>query len=325
MKDINMGNRFIPTIVLLSILLALLGQSDGKIAYTIDAKVGGSAFYISRETQNMTFSLDGIVSGSGNFSRFTDIIDIAGIKSNERSYAVRGGKISFDEQQRLQTVEGPVQITIYLKGSQEEISIPDESGNGQSSNTTLSESAEIEIDENWPAGYANYKKLTYNGPNMHSKEFYNNNGDVFTSSIDSWKLEKESLYRTSLNRTLINAFVYPTQVAVDTKMNRSSFYALSMNSLGLTHIGISRADTTNTPSKEMTKKKPDVWISEDYIGEHEINLKLNMADSIIRKREQDDYIPCCSGGYNDMRKTDLIGLSSDSVFNCSCANFLPVS
>ena len=316
-----MRKRSIRAIILLSILLALLAQSDGKIAYTIDAKVGGSAFYISRETQNMTFSLDGIVSGSGNFSRCTDITDIAGIRSIERSSAVRGGKISLDEQQRLQTIEGPVMITIDLKSSQKEVSIPDEDDNGQTSNITVDESAEINIDEYWPAGYANYKNLTYSGPNIRSKEFYNNNGDMFTSSIDSWDLKKESLYRASLNRTITDAYINPTQVIVNTNMNRSSFYALNMDSVGsLTHIGISRMGVSNAPSKGTTKKEPDVWISEDYAGKHAINLKLSMADSIIRNRESDYYLPCCLAGYNDMNKADHIGLSSDSVFNCTCAS-----
>jgi len=291
----------------------------------IDAKVeGGPAFYLSRETQNMTFDLDGIVSGSGNFSRFTDIKSIAGIKSNERSSAARGGKLSLDEKQRLQTIEGPVSIQIMLKSSTEDISIPDPVDVGNF--IGVKESAAINIDESWPSGYANYKKISYNGPILRNREFYDNNGDILTSSIDSWKLDKESLYRTNLNKTIIDAYIYPTAISVSTKMNRSTLYALNMNSLGsLTHLGIARMESSETPLKGITPRKPDIFISEDYSGQHTIKLKLSLNDNIIRKREEDNYLPCCFVGYSDMQKTDRIGLSSESIFNCSCADLSPVS
>jgi hypothetical protein len=193
-------------ILLLLIFLLFVGLSDAKIGYAIDAKVGGSAFYLSRETQNMTFDLDGAVSGSGNFSRFTDIKSNAGIKSNERSSAVRGGNLSFNETQRLQTIEGPVSIQIGLKSSTEEISIPDPADEAKDIKVPLiKESAEINIEERWPSGYANYKKISYDGPILRNKEFYENNGDILTSSINSWKLDKESLYRTNLQKSIIDA------------------------------------------------------------------------------------------------------------------------
>jgi hypothetical protein len=311
----------------LFILLLIIGSSSATIGYSINAQVdGGPAFILSRETHNMTFSLDGSVSGSGNFSRFNRILDIAGINSNEQTSAVRGGDLSIDEKQRIQTLEGPVSITIELASATEYISIPDPIN---PSNFILvpviKESAQIDTDEVWPAAYANYKKISYRGPKVHNKDFYDNNGDMITSSIDSWKLNKEGLYRTSLNRTLIHADLTQTQLLVNKALNRTSFYALNMDSTGsLTHLGIARMDSSDSSSKGITPKKPDAFISEDYVGQQTIKLKISMNDYVILNREEDAWLPCCSGGYSDLRKSDKKGLSSDSIFNCSCASLSPM-
>lgn len=306
---------------LLPILLLIIGSSNATIGYIIDAQVeGGPAFHLARETHNMTFSLDGSVSGSGNFSRFSRITDIAGMNSNEQSSAVRGGDLSIDEKQRLQTLEGPVSIYIELASDTEYISIPDPL---DPSNFILvpviKESAKIDTDEYWPAAYANYKKISYSGPKVHNREFYENNGDIVTSSIDSWKLNKESLYRSSLNRTSIRADVTKTHLFVTKDTNRSSFYALNMESTGsLTHLGIAKTKSSHIPSEGIIPQGPDVFISEDYVGQHTLKLQISMDDYLLRNRYEDAWLPCCSGGYNDMSKSDRKGLSSDSIFNCSC-------
>lgn len=317
-----MTYRLIQCLSLLSILLLAIGSSDATIGYSIVAQVdGGPAFYLSRETHNMTFSLDGNVSGYGNFTRFNRIKNIAGINSNEQSSAVRGGDMSIDEKQRLQTMEGPVSIYIELASATEYISVPDPLN---PSNFILipviKESASIESDEFWPSAYANYKKMSYRGPKVHNKEFYDNNGDIATTSIDSWNLNKESLYRTNLNRTLIHADITSSQLFVTKSLNRSTFYALNMDSTGsLTHLGFAKANAAGISSEGITPLKPDAFISEDYVGQHTIKIKVNMGDYVYRNRIEDGWLPCCQGGYSDMSKSDRRGLSSDSIFNCSCA------
>ena len=323
-----MTSRLIHCLTLLSILLLAVGSSDAAIGYSIVAQVdGGPAFYLTRETHNMTFSLDGNVSGNGNFTRFNRVTNIAGINSNEQSSAVRGGSLAIDEKQRLQTKEGPVSIYLELASATEYISVPDPLN---PSNFILvpviKESASIDSDEFWPSAYANYKKMSYRGPKVHNREFYDNNGDIATTSIDSWNLNKETLYRTNLNRTMIHADITSSQLFVTKSQNRSSFYALNMDSTGsLTHLGFAKSAPAGSPSKGITPQKPDVSISEDYIGQQTIRIKVNLDDFVNRNRVEDGWLPCCQGGYNDMFKSDRIGLNSDSVFNCSCAGLPPLS
>ncbi|NMC10052.1 MAG: hypothetical protein GYA39_03620 [Methanothrix sp.] len=297
----------------------LVGLSTATIGYTIDAKVGGSAFHISRLTHNLTFSLDGNISGSGNFSRYSQIKNVAGIKSNERSSAIRGGDLSLNEKERLKTIEGPVTILLELQSGTKDVTVPDPTDPSRFIVVPLvAEYAKIDIDEIWPSAYANYKKMSYFGPIVRNSEHYENNGDLVTTSIDSWKLDKESLYRANINRTVIDVDMTPSQVRVDRAMNRSSFYALNMESTGsLTHLGIARKESHST-SKRTNSRDPDILVSEDFAGQHHLTLKISMDESVLKNREEDSWLPCCSGGYLDMNKADQRGLSSDSIFNCSC-------
>ena len=298
----------------------LVGLSMATIGYTIDAKVGGSAFHISRQTHNLTFSVDGNISGSGNFSRYSQIKNVAGIKSNERSSAIRGGNLSLNEKERLKTIEGPVTILLELQSGTQDVTVPDPTDPSKFIVVPLvAEYAKINIDEIWPSAYANYKKMSYLGPIVRNSEHYENNGDLVTTSIDSWKLDKESLYRANINRTVIDVDMTPSQVQVDRAMNRSSFYALNMESTGsLTHLGIARKES-HSASKGANTRDPDILVSEDFAGQHHLTLKIAMDESVLKKKEEDSWLPCCSGGYLDMNKADQMGLGSDSIFNCSCA------
>lgn len=175
----------------------------------------------------------------------------------------------------------------------------------------IKDSASISIDEAWPAGYASYKKLSYKGPGIRTSDYNENDGDAIISSVESWKLEKESLYRTYSNRTVWDVFITPADVIVKKGTNKSSFYALNLNSIGsLTHLGVVR--------QSQSQQQPEVRISEDYSGQHNITLKISMDDNVYRKRDEDSWLPCCSGGYFDMNKNDRIELNSDRIFNCTC-------
>ena len=191
----------------------------------------------------------------------------------------------------------------------------------------ITESADINIEETWPAAYANYKKISYQGPNIRTKEIYENNGDIVTSSIDSWKLDKESLYQTALNRTYISARVTPTLVAEDRAMNKSSFYALRMDSTGsLTHLGFARRQLGFKTQSKGVQRNPDVFVSEDYVGQQSITLKVNMGDFVYRNRDDDEWLPCSCGSVLDeiiaqpdyFKGSKGFGYNVRPIFDCTC-------
>lgn len=299
------------TSLLLLVILLLTETSMAFISYEINAQVGGNAWRLSRSTQNFTLSLDGNIFGSGNFSRYSKIKNIAGIKSDERSSAVRGGYINIDEKKRMETVEGPVTIVVQAASESTNTSIPDP--NDPSRNIyiiNITEYADINVDEVWPAGYADYRKISYEGPRIRTLERDEHDGDVVLSSSDSYKLEKESLYRTQRNRTFFEALITPTGVVVNQMANRSSFYALNVTSAGsLSHLDIIR---------QQTPRNPKTRITEDYSGEFNMVLKIKM-DEFAYKFIDDEYtwLPCCFAGYSDLTRVEREGFDR-AVFDCMC-------
>ncbi|MFZ0035597.1 MAG: hypothetical protein WAK60_11505, partial [Sedimentisphaerales bacterium] len=119
-----------------------------------------------------------------------------------------------------------------------------------------------------------------------------NNGDVVASYIDSWKLNKASLYRTYINRTLIDANITPSGVLLDKSQNKSSSYILGMQSTGsLTHIDV--AQRSSAALKYGRGNEIANGISEDYRGQQSISLKVGMNGYIIKQpTEQIDWLPC---------------------------------
>lgn len=94
--------------VLLLMSLLLFGTSLATISYEIDATVGGNEWRLARATQNLSFSLDGSVIGSGNFSRYSKMNNNAGIKSKEQSSAVKGGTFPWMKRRAFKPLRVPL-------------------------------------------------------------------------------------------------------------------------------------------------------------------------------------------------------------------------
>ena len=76
----------------------------------------------------------------------------------------------------------------------------------------------------------------------------------------------------------------------------------ALNATGKRHIGV-----------------PDIEIDEDYIGTFSLSKKMSQGFENNWKREADDWLPCCSGGFADMNYADKkIWKSATGVFDCTC-------
>ena len=126
---------------------------------------------------------------------------------------------------------------------------------------------------------------------------------------------------------LVRDFVYEEDPST-TMMN------ISQNiTNGKAHIGILQGDmdameesSINPDTEEMESiglaksawRRPLVYVDEDYFGTMHIEKRMNLTSAANKILEDDDWLPCCSGGYGDMNKLDQRGHSADGVFDCSC-------
>ena len=274
------GIRWI--LVVLSLSAFLVPPVSAWMSYDIIASAGGHVFSLHRSTMYMNFSVDGSVEGSGNFSRWSDIKKFAGIEAMETTSCTKPSDLSYDERIRLMSREGPLVVVVHL----ESIDLTNETHPV----VILEESGYLQVDEAWPTGYADYKNISYSGPGIKTMERYVNNGDVIATSIDSQKLTKESLYRGVTNRSIWFVNLAKNGPFVNRASNKTSYYALEMSSNGsLTSLDVINRDE---PGKEVKSQ-----VSQDFVGQQTMRLRINMEETIIYNREDDNWLDCCSGGF----------------------------
>ena len=270
-------------LIIVFIILLLIPSANGIMGYDISVRVNDSSLEIHRSIQEMRFNSAGLVDGFGNFSRFSSIEGFAGIRAHEVSSSPWSGRIGYADQLALRLGEGPVQIAARLQ-SNVLYSGSDPNFN-ESQKVAISEYGAIEVDEKWKAFFGNRKRILYSGPGMSVRESYENNGDYVKNCMESWELYRESLYQTALNRTLISANLTAHGVDIDQKGNRSTLFMLKHGSVGRnTHFDIGRADRSNEGESR---------IIEDYSGQQNITMRLNMGDWIMRPDDDRGWLDCC--------------------------------
>jgi len=265
--------------VMILLLFLLIYPSAARMGYDIVASAGGSTFELHRSTKYMSFSLDSSVRGSGNFSRLNSISDIAGVSSKEATSCTKNGSLNYSEQIRLITKEGPVLVTANL-ASYNLSELP--------ANVVFKDSAYITVDEQWPTSFADLKKIAYKGHRIRTRERYENNGDVVATSLDSWTLAKDSLYRAFNNRTIILASLAQQEVKLDLASNRTSYYGLNLATIGeLTNLDVIKRGSSGEAAGRVTQ---------DYRGTQKMNLAIRMNDLVIKPPVEDQWLECCPSG-----------------------------
>jgi hypothetical protein len=266
--------------IIIFFLFMLIYPSAARMGYDIVASAGGSTFELHHSTKYMSFSLDSSVRGSGNFSRLNSILDITGVSSKEATSSTKNGSLNYSEQIRLVTREGPVLVTADLHS----YNLSDKNY----SSLLFSDTASINVEENWPTSYANLKRIAYAGPGIRTRERYENNGDIVATSISSWKLSKQSIYRASRNRTIIFASLTPKEVEVDIATNKSSSYVLGLQTIGeLTNMDV----IERGPSGEIANQ-----VTQDYRGSQNLNLRIKMGSILLNPPKYEQWLDCCPNG-----------------------------
>lgn len=260
-------------------LVFLTPNSCGKTGYDIVARVGGSAFEIHRSTQDFSYESKESINGSGLFSRYSHLSGFGEIDAREDTSTTKPSKLAVKSQLQLKSREGPFRFTVKMK-----------SGINTSfneSNITLTDFAQLEIDERWPVSFMWSKKINYFGRGIRTRDRYENNGDVIDSRVWSWKLSSESLYGAYMNRSLISVDILPESVDVSRLGNKTSTYKLKLDSVGsLTHFGV---------FKRGEEGSGDAFFSGDYTGAQKMAAKVEMKDYLIKPDEELGVgMECCT-------------------------------
>ena len=251
---------------------------DAEMGYYVDASVNSTSWSIYRSTRDFNCEISSSISGNGSFSKLMHIQNFVGIESYESSSSTLPGNLRYDEKVVLRSREGPVSVGTTLKSGSNE-------STNESVNISSTEFININIDERWPARLASYKNIYYLGPGIRTREGYKNNGDVVATSIESWKLDKESIYRAQINRSVTKVNITSGGVVGEMSANKTSTYSLNLDTIGSSaHLDVLRLDEYGAPK---------LVVSQDYLGEERMNLNITMNDWISPTSEPKDWLECC--------------------------------
>jgi hypothetical protein len=65
---------------------------------------------------------------------------------------------------------------------------------------------------------------------------------------------------------------------------------------------------------------PDIDVDQVYTGTFEFATKMNLTVPVYKSVSEDYWLPCCSGGWEDMSYSDKKGFGTDAkgIFDCTC-------
>jgi hypothetical protein len=271
------------SILLMLCTASLVQISDGFMGYDIIVTVDSNKWEIHRATQAMYYASNGSTAGTGSFSKYASIDKIAGMKSGKSSYALNG-TVDFKERYLLRSLEGPVKVNTKF----EDIVIDDRNETDIDLDT-----GNIQIQEQWPTYIADYSWVRYIGPGIREIESFENNGDVLFSSVHAKKLNKEGLYKSYINKTVISVNLTPTSVKETRFANKSVVYLLSVQAFDAsTQLGMARYKFF-TETEPFGRPVAGSQILQEYVGNHNMTMKVEMSDYVFMPGEPESWLDCC--------------------------------
>ncbi len=104
-------------------------------------------------------------------------------------------------------------------------------------------------------------------------------------------------------------------------VNSTDEFESSLNSDARTNLNFEAAfsGSGHVGVLDMNRGDSDILIDEDYIGDYYITKNISHEGVYKLKRQNDDWLPCCSAGFSGMNALDQRPFKSAiGVFDCTC-------
>ena len=290
-------------LLLVGLLMAALIFAAQGASWSGSVKTNSDSWSISRESSNLSFTYDNSVQGtispvdyrygtlSPYHSYYEDVLtNDVGIK--EKTSALQGSLSSEEHLLLKSNINKSVNLTIYKPAG--------------------SDVYTIDFKEKWPVTLNYSKSLNYSGKEINNRQFVGNNHDyVGANYLYNHEFSKEQNLNMSLER--MNATIFATDEAIDSyevKATRDTQYRLQTHSTGIANLKWRQVDTND----EIINAG-----DEQFVGVYDIVKNIRMKSRFDFNKEEDSWLPCCSGGYLSMNPLDQKPLqSARGVFDCSC-------
>jgi hypothetical protein len=89
---------------------------------------------------------------------------------------------------------------------------------------------------------------------------------------------------------------------------------------GTAHIGMLQGNIGTLDSDKSAWHNPTIDVDEVYRGTFSFGIKMNLTLPVFKTSSGDSWLPCCSGGWEDMNYYDHkeFGASAKGIFDCTC-------
>jgi len=292
------------SIIYIALLLIALIFSASAASWSGGVKTDYDSWYIYRESSNLSFAFEQSVQGQVSpvdfrgrtlspFHSYYGDLELNDVRIKERTAALAGS---------LQTEE-----LLTLKSS------INNSVNASWYKPAGSDLWTIDFYEKWPVKLCYSKTMAYSGRNINNRDYVGNNRDfVGANFLYNKEFSKERIINASLER--MNATVLATDESlqdVQIKATRSTEYKLKAHTSGIANFKYRQVDA----DLEITNAG-----DERFAGVYDIEKNILMKSRFDLYQYEEDWLPCCYGGWDTMNYRDQkgFGKSAKGIFDCSC-------
>ncbi len=290
--------------ILIILLLMALTAGSSATSWSGGVKTDSDSWYIHRTSSNLSFDYTQSVKGQVSpvdfkgralspFHSYYGNVKLNDVRFKERTAALEGS-LSTEEVLTLKSsVKNAVNATI--------------------SKPAGSNLYTIDFYENWPVKLSYDKTMSYSGRNINDIDFVGNNQDfVGANFLYNREFSKERSINASLDR--LNATVLATDNVIELaeiRATRDTEYRLKAHTTGIADIKYRQVGTDGEILNEGDER---------FVGVYDITKKIGMKSHFDKYVTDDDWLPCCYGGWTDMRYYDQkgFGKSTSGVFDCRC-------
>ncbi len=178
----------------------------------------------------------------------------------------------------------------------------------------------INYPEEWSVQLVAAKAINYSGKSINDWAYNGNNNDFINLNLlYNRQLVRESKTVMWLQR--MNATVQATDDRIiSAEFNPTKYLGRSdrIHSTGIADLSYKQAGSTYNAKRY---NYPPVGEGrERYYGTFDISRLMEMKSVDVIPHQEDDWLYCCSGGWESMMKSDREGLGANasSIFDCSC-------
>jgi len=289
------------------LITVMLISSASAASWSGSVKTDSDAWSITRESSNLSFTYEQSVQGqvspvdyrgrtlSPYHSYYKDV-KMNDVRVKERTAALQGSYSSEEQLLLKSSINNSVNVTIVKPAGTDVYT--------------------IDFYEKWPVKLSSIKSMTYSGQGINNREFVGNNKDyVGANFLYNHEFSKERTLNMSLES--MNATLLATDEAIDqaeVMATRDTEYKLKTHSSGIANFKWRQVDADD---KILNAGE------ERFVGVYDITKNISMKSRFDKVTKDDDWLPCCSGGYLTMPtyyQTGSKGFGSNvkGVFDCSC-------